>query len=150
MTGVGRIGRDRQFWIAFAAGPTLVLIWSGLVAESGPTPLPGVGPLLLMLLVLPLLEEWVFRGVLQHRLSRVATLRFRRFGVSGANATASLVFSLAHWPRLGMPVALLMLPPGLVFGHFYERHGGLAVPFLLHAWYNACALLIPLCLASPG
>lgn len=82
--------------------------------------------------IAPLLEEPVFRGVLQ-------TCLIRLFGGHRwpAMIIASALFSATHasiapWQDL-IPLFVL----GLVFGYLYERTGSLLTPILAHAGFNA-------------
>lgn len=80
----------------------------------------------------PLLEEPVFRGVLQTCLMRLQG--GRRWP---ALVLTSLLFSVTHawvvpWQNL---VPLFVL--GLVFGYVYERTGSLMTAVLTHAGFNA-------------
>lgn len=74
-----------------------------------------------------LAEELLFRGLLQPRIGLVA---------------ASLVFGLAHGPsRALLPLGLWASAVGLFFGLLYRATGNLAPPILVHALYDAVALL---------
>jgi len=129
--------RDWQFWTAMAAGPLvwlLLYLWLDVRPELA---WPFADPLRFALLVAvyPILEEIIFRGLLQGWLLR--RLAVRLGPLSAANALTSLVFCLAHLLFRGPFVALAVLAPSLVFGYFRERHRGLAAPIALHCWYNA-------------
>lgn len=89
-----------------------------------------------LVLVQPVVEELVFRGVLQGQLLRLS--RGRSIGpVTLANLATTLGFSamhlLAHPPAWALAVAV----PSLVFGHLRERFGSLAPAIAMHAIYNA-------------
>lgn len=87
----------------------------------------------------PLIEELVFRGVLQTSLMRL--LKGQRWP---AMVITALVFSAIHaWavPTHGL-VPLFVL--GLVFGYLYERTGSLITPILAHAVFNAVNIAIAL------
>lgn len=74
-----------------------------------------------------LAEELLFRGLLQPRLGLVP---------------ASLVFGLVHGPSLALlPLGLWASAVGLFFGLLYQTTGNLAPPVLVHAFYDAVALL---------
>lgn len=130
--------RDAQWWLALAAGPLFCL---SLISAGIPAPGPGwiVGaPLtfLLLALVYPVLEEIVFRGLVQDSLSRrLNPWRFRL--ISKANLLTSLVFTALHFFAHPPLWAASVFIPSLVFGHFRERHGGLVSPIVLHAFYNS-------------
>ncbi|MDH3584508.1 MAG: CPBP family glutamic-type intramembrane protease, partial [Phycisphaerae bacterium] len=90
----------------------------------------------------PLVEEIVFRGLLQTAL-RHARIVLRRWGVI---VVASAVFTGIHvgaadWHA--MP-ALFVLSLGL--GFLYERTGSLWAPILMHALFNASQIALTLLL----
>lgn len=128
--------RDWQLWAALVAAP---LFWGGWFFYHHPSlrlDWPLVQPLLFVLLVVvyPLLEEIVFRGLLQPALA--ARLPQRRCGLSVANLLTSLLFAGLHLFYKSPFWALATFLPSLVFGHFRDRHASLASPILLHVWYN--------------
>lgn len=93
----------------------------------------------------PLMEEPVFRGLLQ-------TCLLNLFGSRRWPAlliTAAL-FSITHywvvpWQNL---VPLFVL--GLVFGYVYERTGSLLTPVLVHAGFNAINIAIVVAMPPPS
>ncbi|MCJ7720223.1 MAG: CPBP family intramembrane metalloprotease [Candidatus Hadarchaeum sp.] len=92
--------------------------------------------LLIMATLIPVIEEWVFRGILQEELSR--RLRSRVAGL----VLAALIFALFHLSNPGTypaAVAPLFLG-GLIFGICYIRTG-LAGAILTHAAYNFILVL---------
>lgn len=85
----------------------------------------------------PLLEELVFRGVLQTTLMHL--MKGRRWP---AMLITAAVFSAIHaWvvPAQGL-LPLFVL--GLVFGYLYERTGSLLTPILAHAVFNAMNIAV--------
>lgn len=151
-------------WCAIAIPITLLFSWSvGLIAMKlsmryGLRISPGGHDTLVDLLkhfsaaklllvfvsavvMAPLIEELVFRGVMQTSLLHV-------FGMSrwAAMLYTATLFSLTHawvvpWQNL---ITLFVL--GLVFGYLYERTGSLLVPILTHAGFNAANIVIALSL----
>ncbi len=119
---------------AMAAGAVPVA-W--LLARFGHG-LPAIEPLrdLPLLTLLAVAEEVVFRGGLQSWLMAKPALARRRFGVSGANAWTSVVFSAAHlWAHTPLQ-ALGVFPVSLLLGASLERSSRLWVPAALHVWFN--------------
>lgn len=87
-------------------------------------------------LLYPVLEELVFRGLLQGWLAK--RMKHRAWhGLSGANIITSVIFSALHFLHHPPLYAASVFVPSLVFGYFRERQHGLAAPIFLHAWYNA-------------
>jgi membrane protease YdiL (CAAX protease family) len=93
-----------------------------------------------LVLVQPVLEELVFRGMLQGQALRLMTLngKPRRFGpVSLANVLVTVVFVALHLRAQPLVWALAVAGPSLVFGHLRERFGSVWPAVLVHAVYNA-------------
>ncbi len=103
--------------------------------------------LLAMLLLYPVVEEWLFRGVLQGELLRRRGFRRAHLGLTQANLLTSLLFVVMHLVHQPPLWALAVVVPSLVLGHFRERYGNLRLPIALHILFNAVYLLAGL---SPG
>jgi membrane protease YdiL (CAAX protease family) len=138
------LGRDALFWLALLAGP---ICWLLLYALLRPTPPQWTWPLaapaeyLLPVLIYPVLEEIVFRGLLQELVQE--SLTRRKLGpLTLANLLTSLVFTGFHFLNHAPVWAVLVFFPSLVFGFFKDRYGTLSAPILLHVFYNAGFLLI--------
>lgn len=85
----------------------------------------------------PLLEELVFRGILQTSLLRL--LGGRRWP---ALLLASAIFALTHGGVVTWHGLLPLMVIGLVFGYVYERTGSLLAAILTHALFNAANIAI--------
>lgn len=89
------------------------------------------------------IEEVIFRGVVQSWLLARTKQRSSICRLSQANLVTSALFALAHlWQH---PLGLF---PGyfaisLLFGHFREQHQGIRIPLMLHAYYNLLLLFMP-------
>ncbi|WP_245998426.1 CPBP family intramembrane glutamic endopeptidase [Halalkalicoccus subterraneus] len=107
--------------------------------------LTGSPEMVLVLVVLSVVligpaEEYLFRGVIQGRLSQ-------SMGASAAIVIASLLFVLPH--AIGYTggvgaIVLLSIAPfslGLVMGALYEWFNNLSLPILAHGLYNATLFL---------
>lgn len=91
--------------------------------------------------LIPIAEEILFRGWLQGWLLKRKWFTLLTIRVSRANLFTSLVFAGAHmWQH-----ALILVPGyffvSVVLGHFRERYRGIAVPVLLHGYYNLGLLI---------
>ena len=92
-------------------------------------------------MVYPVLEEIVFRGLLQELVHDYISPRC--FGpLSVANLLTSLLFTAMHFLYHAPLWAALVFLPSLVFGFFKDRTGRLIAPILLHGFYNAGFLLL--------
>jgi uncharacterized protein len=84
--------------------------------------------------VTPILEEFVFRGVLLGALSK-----HLKFG--WANALQAALFSAAHLSLGGAPVLFVI---GALAGVLVQRSGGLFAPMVMHGTFNLLAALFVL------
>lgn len=90
-------------------------------------------------LAYPLVEELLFRGVLQGEFLRLTTKNGRTFHVgpvSWANVLATLAFVALHLRAQPLAWALAVAVPSLVFGHLRERFASVWPAVLVHAIYN--------------
>jgi membrane protease YdiL (CAAX protease family) len=88
----------------------------------------------------PVVEELLFRGILQGELLRLTTRdgRTLRLGpVSAANALATLAFVALHMLAQPLGWALAVALPSLVFGHLRERFASVWPAVFVHIVYNA-------------
>jgi membrane protease YdiL (CAAX protease family) len=81
--------------------------------------------LVAVVILAPLLEELVFRGLL------LPPFR-RRLGVIGGVVVSALLFMLVHPPQTYLPIFWL----GVVLGLAYHYTGNLLAPVLIHAVHN--------------
>jgi len=106
-------------------------------------------PMMLVSLLLwqPLIEELLFRGVLQGALLRSITGARKVAGLSIANIVTSLAFVAIHFAQHPWFWAIGVIVPSLLFGHYRERAGSVAPCILMHVIFNAAffmSLLLPL------
>jgi uncharacterized protein len=99
--------------------------------------IPGTVPNTILLFVTiaviaPLVEELLFRGLLQKSLSH-------KLPIWAAIAISALVFGAMHGDFYAMPPLVIM---GVVFGVIYHLTGSLRVNIALHMINNAAALLL--------
>lgn len=131
--------RDPHAALALLAA---VPVWLGLALWVGssmrhPT---GLWAWTSFLLVQPVLEELVFRGMLQGQALRLSTRQGQplRLGpVTLANVLVTLGFVALHLRAQPLAWALAVAGPSLVLGHLRERFGSVWPAMLVHAVYNA-------------
>lgn len=138
---VGGVFRDGQFYFALLAAPPVlaVLSWTAPSLFAGSP--PATGAVLMLLLWQPVIEELLFRGIIQGAMEKTAAGRRSVAGLTAANLAASLLFAAAHLVNQTPAWAVLVFFPSLLFGYFRTRHAGIAAPVLLHAAYNGLYLL---------
>jgi len=98
---------------------------------------------LLLILIYPVLEEIVFRGVVQGELMRKPIFKASYAGITYANILTSLLFAITHLYSHPFVMAMLVFLPSLIFGYFRDRFDGWLLPsMLLHIYYNLGYFLI--------
>lgn len=144
--GIGRCGkfyRDRQFLFALVLG---VAVWgvAWFVVPHFFTRLPQGDYVLIASVILwqPLLEELLFRGVIQGQAVRQKWGKASYCGVSGANLLTSGLFVLSHLVYHAPIWAMAVFMPSLVFGYFRDRYKSVWPGLALHVFYNAGYFLI--------
>lgn len=95
----------------------------------------------LAVVVAPLVEEMIFRGLFQ------TVLRSYLAKPWPAIVLTSVLFCVVHADALHWP-ALFVLSIGL--GYAYERNGSLFQPIFMHAMFNGVAILGALAQSKPG
>lgn len=95
---------------------------------------------LILVVLVPPLEETIFRGGLQSWLLATAHGRRSSHSITVANLETSVAFALAHGLAQADPSALSVFFPSMAFGWLRDRTGRLAGAILLHGYYNACHL----------
>ena len=127
---------DGLFWSALLGGPVVwALAWSLTDSQFGwPRAWATVA---LVALFYPIIEEILFRGFLQGWL-RHRTQGRRLIGpITIANAITATAFALTHLVHHPPLLAAGVFIPGLVFGFFRDRYGGIVPGTALHCFYNA-------------
>jgi len=131
--------RDWQFGVAFVAAP---VVWVALYLMDHPQLSLWwlQAPLLFLSLAIirPLLEEIVFRGLLQGWCIQQPWGSVSYAGVTTANVFTSTVFTALHFIYHPPLMAAAVLLPSLVFGYFRDRYSGWLVPrIVLPCFYHA-------------
>ncbi len=142
-----RFGKDTNSWknwqiaAACAAATAGGLLWSHFLTHSALMQIfPGYvqnaagafegQPLLLLIvttvIVGPLAEEWMFRGMTYRRIRALC-------GVWPAILLSALLFGAFH---ANMIQFLYAFPLGILFAWYYEKSGTLLVPILAHMLVN--------------
>ena len=132
--------RDAQFHCALAASPSVLLLMNALLPSWSNGIQANWTVIFLMVIWQPLIEEILFRGIIQGSLHKLRWARVRLLGFSMANYFTTGLFVCAHLAQHSVGWALAVTGPSLLFGHFRERHRQIYSAILLHAFYNACYL----------
>jgi len=130
---------DRYFVAALLVAPVFWLLLYVFDAPQLSIVWVMTAPWLFLSLVLlqPVLEECVFRGLLQSYLIQRDWGSRCVVGLSVANIVTSVVFVCMHLFYHVPLMALMVIVPALIFGYFRDRYDGWLVPsMLLHCFYN--------------
>ena len=133
--------RNQCAWLVdahfVAAAMAAMPVWLGLGMAVGERMqvVAGWSAWISFVLVLPLVEELLFRGLLQGQLLRLSSAR-RMGPLTLANIWTTMGFVALHLPAQPLPWALAVAVPSLVFGHLRERFGSVFPAMLMHALYN--------------
>ena len=138
--------RDKQWLLALSLG-SVISLGIGLVvalhsdtAQQNATSSTQALHWLIILFAFPLLEEFVFRGLVQPLILRHWPKKISALSV--ANILTSGLFTLAHTASKGLNwLNLGVFFPSLVFGYFRDRHQTIASAIILHSVYNGCFFL---------
>lgn len=84
----------------------------------------------------PLLEEILFRGLIQGQLIKRAWGQRSWLQISGANIVTSVLFVIAHMYMNPPLFALTVFIPSLLYGYFREYCNSVYPSIVLHAAYN--------------
>ncbi len=123
-------------------------VWAALYLANYPSidlgwPVRSPGLFLLLVMLYPVLEEMVFRGLIQGELMRKTVFKQQYQGITLANVLTSSLFVTAHLFTHPVGMAVLVFLPSLIFGYFRDRFDGWLLPaMLLHGYYNLGYFLI--------
>lgn len=129
--------KDRLFTAALlAAFPVWALIW----IKAAPTFSVANRSVILVIFITviwhPILEEILFRGVIQGSLIKKPFGQKTIIGFTIANWSTSLLFAIAHLWYQPVAWALLVFFPSLIYGFFRDRYSSIYPCITLHAVYN--------------
>lgn len=135
--------RDSLFLVAIAAGFGVTVALRMILPESAIGDLsPGFFIIFSWILWSPLLEELLFRGIVQGQLHRLLGSRQNLLGLSYANWVASAAFAGFHFIHHPPLWAAAVFLPSLIFGYFRDRFASILPAMVLHSIYNAQFLLM--------
>jgi uncharacterized protein len=143
LLGFPPLYRDLQFYGALLLGVAVLgVMWLWLFqgAEGGASVPLSVW--ISMVLWQPVVEELLFRGILQGRLLGRPWGQGVFLRISLANLVTSVVFMAIHFIAHPPLWALSVLVPSLLFGYFRERHHSLYPAIILHGFYNLGYLVV--------
>lgn len=150
-SGVAELSTDTQHgfyadWIFIALLLIPVPIWTVIFWQTGTINQLGITPFVILIVLYPIVEELIFRGILQPWIAQ--QWPHTVFTLSVANLITSCIFALLHLFTHPILWALATFFPSLIFGYSLERHKTILAPILLHISYNGGYFLIGATLLS--
>lgn len=128
---------DKQFYVLLLLGPVFwaVLFLFVPITQNLLWPFSAPGKFLLLTFLYPIVEEVVFRGLVQDFFSN--KFKNKKISViSYANILTSIIFVLLHFLYHPWAWAVAVIVPSLIFGYSKERYSSLLAPIVLHIIYN--------------
>jgi hypothetical protein len=134
---------DIKFIIAVLAGAVVVFVIHQFASKLFvPRYVPDAIIIFNVLLWYPLLEETLFRGVIQGQLRKKKWALATVLNLTVANWMTSVLFAGFHFFYHPPLAALLILIPSLVFGYFRDLYKSILPSLALHSIYNLLFLLL--------
>lgn len=126
-----------RFVLAMLAG--IIVVW---VMHCWVQPYPSAVQftwlqLLSLVIWQPLVEEVLFRGIIQGQLGRRDWGQHSWLGISTANAVTTILFAAIHMINSSPLFALAVMAPSLVFGYFRDYCNSVYPSIIIHCTYNA-------------
>jgi membrane protease YdiL (CAAX protease family) len=90
----------------------------------------------------PILEEFVYRGLLQRALRQVGLRPWH------AIIASSLLFAVMHWGNSDPQAVAALLVFSLALGWAFERSGSLLAPIIMHSVFNLANLMMAMWLVE--
>lgn len=126
-----------RFVLAMLAGILVVWVMHGWVKPYPSEVQFSWAQLLSLVIWQPVIEEILFRGIIQGQFASRAWGRHSWLGISMANISASVLFALVHLFHSAPMFALIVFAPSLVFGYFRDYCNSVYPPIIIHGSYNA-------------
>jgi hypothetical protein len=138
-----QVWKDLQYGAAIAAAPFFwgILLLIGYAPAGLSFPLDEPQAFLRFTLIYPVLEELVFRGLIQENFLRASWGKRQIAKVSVANVATSVLFATSHLLFHSPLRAAGVFFPSLIFGYFRDRYGRIVPSICLHVFYNSGYML---------
>ena len=134
-----------HYGVALLAAPLFVILHNLLFQHpiiNTTLPLNYLTALFLLLLFYPIVEELIFRGMIQEYIALKTNNKIIFNPISLANVLTSVLFVTIHFIYHTPLWALLVFIPSLIFGYFKEQYQSIYPSIFLHIFYNICSLFL--------
>ena len=128
--------QNRRLIIAMLAAALLIWGFHDLAPVFSTQVVFSWMQLLSLVIWQPLVEELLFRGIIQGQLIKRDWGKRAWLGLSAANVVTSVLFVTIHMLHSSVFFALTIMLPSLVFGYFRDYCNSLYPSILLHVTYN--------------
>ena len=95
-----------------------------------------------ILLLFPVLEEIVFRGLIHDYIYLKLSTWDKYLGITSANWLTTLLFCLTHLVTRSLIVALLVIVPSLVLGSLRDKGFSIKALAAIHVYWNGGVYLL--------
>ena len=132
-----RCFRDYRFLIAILAGALVLWVIHDLLPPFSSSVAFHWKLWLSLVIWQPLVEEILFRGIVQGQLRKTTWGQRTWLNISAANAVTSIVFVTIHMINNPPLFSISVMVPSLLFGYFRDRCNSVYPSILLHSAFNA-------------
>ena len=132
-----RCYRNSRFILAMLAGVLFLLLFHGFMPAFSSSFKFNWTVFLSLVIWQPLIEEVLFRGIIQGQFAKREWGKHSWLNISSANLATSVLFVVMHMVNSSPLFALTVFFPSLVFGYFRDYCNSVYPCIILHGAYNA-------------
>ncbi len=119
---------------------TLIYFGSVLAFGLGRFTAFDMRSVLYFMLLVPIIEECIFRGIIQPFIN--SKLSKYLLGISVGNIVASMIFSLMHLFTASVAISVLMFIPSIFLGYLRDKSGSIIPSIFTHAIFNVNVFIL--------
>jgi hypothetical protein len=132
-----RCYRNIRFLLAMLAGACFLLLFHDVIPAFSSSFKFNWTVFLSLVIWQPLIEEVLFRGIIQGQFAKREWGKHSWLNISSANLVTSVLFVVMHMINSSPLFALTVFVPSLVFGYFRDYCNSIYPCIILHSAYNA-------------
>lgn len=126
-----------RFILALLAGALFLFVFHGFMPLFSSSFEFNWRVFLSLVIWQPLIEEMLFRGIIQGQFAKREWGKRSWLSISTANLITSVLFAVIHIINSSPLFALTVIVPSLVFGYFRDYCNSIYPSIILHSAYNA-------------